>query len=205
MSVVRFTLVGVLISLLVGQSVSAGLFGFGQRRWERRKAEIRNELLGDLSNKMDQDLAREVESVRADLTKTAITQVKSEGDKLQAQVDQAVAELRKHAQQIVAAETAKLDAQVKRQVVQLRAEARQAVTTEAAKLAEQNKAIQVTLEQQISGLPARVTAEVEKAVQQRLQKPTTSPAPAQKQEGEVTGTTEKGTLPKKTEVKQEPQ
>ena len=55
---IHLLIIGVLLSLLAADTVNAGLFGFGRRRWEQRKAELRAELVYDLSHKLDQDLAR---------------------------------------------------------------------------------------------------------------------------------------------------
>ena len=191
---IRLLLVGVLLALLAVDTASAGLFG---HRWERRKAELRAELVNDLSSKMDSDLAREVEALTAQLTTSAQEQVKTEADKLQQQVDQALAQLREEASKLVAAEADRLDKKMAEQVEQIKQQSQELVHAEASKLkeqtdkevaqlnakyAEQSQAFKSTIDQEIGKLPAIISQQVEKSMQQLpAKKVEAAPVPAPNQ------------------------
>ena len=183
---IRFLAVGVLLSLLAADTASAGLFRLGQRRWDRRKAELRAELVNDLSHKLDQDLAREVEAVTDKLTIAAQDQVKMEAARLEQQVQQALVQLREEAGKLVAAETERLDKQINEQVVQLQQKSQETVSGEAARLkeqtekqlgelnakfAEKSKALQTTVDEAINRLPAMISLQVEQSLQRVEAKP----------------------------------
>ena len=136
----RFLVVGFLLTLFLVDTVSAQLLPLGRRRWERRKSELRSELVYDLSAKLDSDLAREVAAVTVQLQATAEAQVKTEAAKLEQQVQEAVAQLRQQASTLVAEETNRLDQMIKQQVTQLQQEAKQTVSSEAAQLKQQMEA-----------------------------------------------------------------
>ena len=70
------------LSLVAADTVSAGIFGLGRRRWACRKAQLRAEL----EHELDKDLAREVDAITKKLTATAQDQVKSESEKLEQSV-----------------------------------------------------------------------------------------------------------------------
>jgi hypothetical protein len=178
----RLLAVGVLLSLLAVDTVNAGLFGFGRRRWERRKAQLRAELICELEHKMEQDMAREVETITAHLTATAENQVKVEAEKLQQQVQSALDQLREEASALVAAETKRLDKQITTQIGELRKQSQERVAAEAAKLKQQADAqieamtaklqqetqtLKSTVEQEIAKIPAQIVREIDKAFAQR--------------------------------------
>ena len=166
---IRLVAVGVLLSLLVLDTAGAGIFGFGRRRWERRKAELRSELVWQLENKLESDLAREVETVTAELTVAAEDQIQIESTKLEQQVRQAIIDLRAEAVKLVDVEVERLEQQIDRQVTELQTQSRQRVAAEAGKLQEkidrelkvltvryqeQSKALRSSVEEQIAKLPA---------------------------------------------------
>ncbi len=199
---------GVLLSLLAVDTVSAGLFGFGQRRWERRKAELRSELVNDLENKLDSDLAREVEAVTAELSAVAEGQVKVEAEKLQKQVQEALVQLRQEASNLVAAEAKRLDQEINQQVAELAKQSQDLVTAEAnklkkqsdqeitaltAKFVEQSQVLQSTVEQEIAKVPERISQQIEKSLAERE---------AKKAAAEATDAANQGDAPdeKKTDV-----
>ena len=193
----RLLVIGSLLALLAVDTASAGLFGLGRRRWERRKAELRGELVSDLSYKMDQDLAREVDAIKAKLTETAQQQIQVEGEKLQQQVDQALAQLRDEAAKTVAAEVQRLDKKIDDQVEQLKQQAQATVQAESkklkdqtdkqidqlnAKFAEQSQALKSTVEQEIAKLPTLLSQQVAKVLeQQQAKKLDVTPAPGSAQ------------------------
>ncbi len=188
----RFIAVGVLLTLLAADTAGAGLFGFGRRRWERRKAELRAELVYDLENKLDQDLAREVDAITAQLTATAESQVKIEAEKLQQQVQQALVQLREEASKVVAAEAKRLDQEIDKQVAELKAQTQQLAKAEAAKLKKQadqeitaltaklnkqSQTLRSTVAAEIAKLPAQINQQIEKSLKQFEAKKTSAGAP----------------------------
>ncbi len=188
----RFVAVGVLLTLLAADTAGAGLFGFGRRRWERRKAELRAELVYDLENKLDHDLAREVDAITAQLTATAQRQVKIEAEKLEQRVQQALVQLRQEASKAVAAEAKRLDQEIDTKVAELKKQTQQLVKTEAdklkkqadqeltvltAKFSEQSQTLRSTVAQELAKLPAQINRQVEKSLQQlEAQKASAAPA-----------------------------
>ena len=196
----RLLAVGVLLSLLAVDTVSAGLFGLGRRRWERRKSELRAELVYDLEHKLDQDLAREVEAVTAELSAVAEAQVKSEAAKLEQQVQQALVQLREEASKIVANEAKRLDQEIGKQVTELQKQTEELVATQAdklkkqadkeltvltAKFAEHSKALQGKFDQEVAQLPNRISQQIEKSLELHEAKKTAAEATDATPEGET--------------------
>jgi hypothetical protein len=200
----RFLVLGTLMALLVADTASAGLFGLGRRRWEHRKAQLRAELVWQLEHKMDQDMAREVESITAQLTATAESQVKLEAEKLEHQVQQALTQLREEAASLVAEEAKRLDQAIDSQLAdlekrtadrvqaeaqKLQQQADQQLTALTARFQEQSKALQSTLDQQLAKIPGQITEQIDKAMP-RAAKPAEvseggdEPAPAKKPAGQ---------------------
>jgi DNA anti-recombination protein RmuC len=177
---IRFLVIGCLLTVFLVDAASAQLLP--RRRWARRKAELRSELVYDLSAKLDSDLAREVEAVTVQLQATAEDQVKTEAAKLEQQVEEAVAQLRKQASALVAEETKRLDNTIKQHVTQLQQAAKQTVNAEASKLkqqtdaevnrlnekfAEQTKTMQATVDQHLQKLPGLVTTTLQEELKKR--------------------------------------
>ena len=185
MSQSRWIMLTLLATLLAADTVSAGLFDFGCRRWQRRKDELRAELLYDLEQKLDHDLAMRVEAVSADLNATAEAQLQAESDRLSAQVEQAVAQLREEAANLVAAEAERLDMQLDAQLKALTRQAQnqfavkakklsqqadQQITALTQKYSEESQALRSTLDQQIANLPQQINAQVERALEEQAAK-----------------------------------
>lgn len=200
MSRFRLLAVGVLLSLLAVDTVSAGLFGLGRRRWERRKSELRAELVYNLEHKLDQDLAREVETMTAELSAVAEAQVKSEAAKLEQQVQQALVQLREEASKIVANEAKRLDQEINKQVTNLQKQTEELVATQAAELkkqadqeltmltvkfAEHSKALQGKFDQEVAQLPGRISQQIEKSLEQHEAKKTAAEAADAPQDDET--------------------
>ncbi len=161
---IRYVVVGLLLTVFWVDAASGQLLP--RRRWARRKAELRSELMYDLTAKLDSDLAREVSAVASQLQATAEQQVKAEAAKLDEQVQQAVAQLREQASKLVAKETQRLDKAIEQQITTLQQEAKQTVTAEAAKLKKQTDAEVQRLNEKFA---AKTTA-MQTAVDQHLQK-----------------------------------
>ncbi len=218
----RFLVVGLLVTLFLVDTVSAQLLPLGRRRWERRKSELRSELVYDLSAKLDSDLAREVQAVTVQLQATAEAQVKTEAAKLEQQVQEAVAQLRQQASTLVAEETNRLDQMIKQQVTQLQQEAKQTVSSEAvqlkkqaeaevnrlnAKFVEQTNAMRSTVDQQLANLPTLVSTTLQEELKRRETEVSDSDVPPSNDstptETPVNETSqEAATLPPKTEVQE---
>lgn len=186
--------VGLLLSLLTADTVSAGLFGFGRRRWACRKAQLRAELLYDLENKLDEDLAEKADAINEELTAAAEEEIERHAKKLEEKVDQALAELREKASEQVASEADRLEKKVQEQVAKLEKQSREQVASETEKLkkqmdseierlnqkfAEETQALRSTVEEELAKVPEQVSQQVEKSIEQDNAKKTASDQPAE--------------------------
>jgi hypothetical protein len=193
---------GLLVSLLAVDTATAGLLGLGRRRWERRKAELHAQLSYQLENKLDHDLAQQMEAATAKLTAVAEERVQVEAEKLQQQVQQAITELRVEAAKLVADEAARLDQRIAENVEQLKQQTHEVVQAEAAKLKEQadqqlsalnakyaetSQALQGTFDQEIAKLPGQISDQIDKAMAAWEAKQAQQQAPAAPQPQDTPG------------------
>ena len=122
------------IAFLVTESAPAFVFRLLRRRAERRKAEIRGEILWELSAKMDSDLAREMETVDKRLQVAATSHIQEEGRRLEALVRSEVSKMHQQAEALLAREAKKLGEQTAARLRRLQTESQAKIAAESNKL-----------------------------------------------------------------------
>ncbi len=168
--------------LVLAETSSAQIF---KRVWQRRKAEIRSEVYGQVSSeltaKLDADLAQQMDAAKQELKTATEQQVTAEAEKLTAHVKAEIAKMQEEAQKLVAEESAKLQQRAAAEVKKIKEEAEAKVAAEAKRLDEQVQAGVAKLQEegtkqvqdavaQVTGQVDKIAADLKKAIDDQLAK-----------------------------------